>query len=112
MKKTTLTVVAVVAAVSLAVMQVSLVTVGHSGGGSTTLVLRSQGPAQGAGVAVGQVAPPDFDKFNFFESDSHFCAKVVPRDACEAAVAAAVAERALVKLPYIGAVKSLSLLSD
>ena len=69
-------------------------------------------PAQGAGVVVGQVAPPDFDKFNFFESDSHFCAKVVPRDACEAAVAAAVAERALVKLPYIGAVKSLSLISD
>jgi len=27
-------------------------------------------------------------------------------------VAAAVAERALVKLPYIGAVKSLSLISD
>ena len=94
------------------VLLVALVTVGHSGGGSTTLVLRSQGPAQGAGVAVGQVAPPDFDKFNFFESDSHFCAKVVPRDACEAAVAAAVAERALVKLPYIGAVKSLSLISD
>ena len=112
MKKTTLTVVAVITAVSLAALQVSLVTVGHSGGGSTTLVLRSQGPAQGAGVAVGQVAPPDFDKFNFFESDSHFCAKVVPRDACEAAVASAVAERALLKLPYIGAVKSLSLLSD
>ena len=112
MKKTTLTVVAIITAVSLAALQVSLVTVGHSGGGSTTLVLRSQGPAQGAGVAVGQVAPPDFDKFNFFESDAHFCAKAVPREVCEAAVAAAVAERALLKLPYMGAAKSLSLISD
>ena len=112
MKKTTLTVVAVIAAISLAALQVSLVTVGHSGGGSTTLVLRSQGPAQGTGVAVGQVAPPDFDQFHFFESDTHFCAKAPSRQECEAAVAAAVAERALLKLPYLGAVKSLSLVSD
>lgn len=106
MKKTTLTVVAVVTAVSLAVMQISLVTVGHSGGGSTTMVLRHQGPGPVAGPAQ------SFEKFNFFESDEHFCANVTPRDACEAAVAAAVAERGLFKLPYIGAIKSLSHLSD
>ena len=107
MKKTTLTVVAVIAAVSLAVMQISLVTVGHSGGGSTTLVLRHQGPTAGAGPAQ------SFDTFNFFESDEHLCAKAGPsRAACEAALAAAVAEHGLFKLPYIGAVKSLSHLAD
>ena len=107
MKKTTLTVVAVVAAVSLAVMQVSLVTVGHSGGGSTTLVLRSQAPSQASSQG------PGFDTFNFFESDEHLCAKAGPsRAACEAALAAAVEEHGLFKLPYIGAVKSLSHLAD
>ena len=107
MKKTTLTVVAVIAAVSLAAMQVSLVTVGHSGGGSTTLVLRSQGPAQVSNP--GQA----FDTFNFFESDEHLCAKAGPsRAACESALAAAVAEHGLFKMPYIGAIKSLSHLAD
>ena len=70
------------------------------------------GARPGRGCGGGAGGPAGFRQVNFFESDSHFCAKVVPRDACEAAVAAAVAERALVKLPYIGAVKSLSLLSD
>lgn len=107
MKKSTLTVVAVITAVSLAVMQISLVTVGHTGGGSTTLVLRHQGTTPGA--APGQ----SFEKFNFFESDEHVCSKAGgDRPACEAAVAAAVAERGLFKLPYIGAVKSLSHLAD
>ena len=106
MKKTTLTVVAVITAVSLAVLQMSLVTVGHTGGGSTTLVLRHQGPTPGAGP--GQ----SFDTFNFFESDEHVCGKVVPREACEKAMAAAVAEHGLFQLPYIGAIKSLSHLSE
>ena len=109
MKKTTLTVVAVIAAVSLAVMQISLVTVGHSGGGSTTLVLRSQAPSPSPVSSQG----PGFDTFNFFESDEHLCAKAGPsRAACEAALTAAVAEHGLFKLPYIGAVKSLSHLAD
>ncbi|MCV2358269.1 MULTISPECIES: hypothetical protein [Roseateles] len=93
MKKTTLSLVAALAAFSLIVMQVSLVTVGHSGGGSTTLLLRHQAPKQ----------------LNFFESIEHACAQAIPRESCEAELKSALAKHGLLTLPYSDTVKSLSL---